>query len=129
MAQINGPVNLNMLDAPVIDQTGSGPDQDRWLSNVVDIINSSFTTLNELFKNVITFTSIDVGGAGAGPISVSVPGLSTSGYVNVNLISSSNNVSVQTVTPGANAFDITFSADPGASAIIAYQAFISKPQG
>jgi len=64
---------------------------------------------------------------GAGPINVTVTGLTASGYVNVNLISSSNPVFISNVTPGNGSFSITFSSDPGASAIIVYQAFIAKP--
>ena len=122
------PFNLNAVDSPILEQTQFGPDMKRWLSDLVDIVNNNFIILNQAFTNLITSAGIDVGGAGAGPLSVSVVGLTSSGYVNVTLISSSNPVSVLTVTPGTNAFDITFSADPGASAIIVYQAYIARPQ-
>lgn len=121
------PINLEVLDTPDVEQTEFGPDMKRWLANIVDIINANFSTLNQYANNLITAAGVNVGGAGAGPITVNVIGLTASGFVNVNLISSSNPVTILTVTPGLNSFDITFSADPGASAIIVYQAFISQP--
>ena len=123
-----GPISLQPLPIPLLDQTDFGPDMDRWLANIVDIINSAFETLNEAFANFITSAGIDVGGSGAGPITVTVVGLTSSGYVNVNLISSSNPVTITSVVPGNGSFDITFSGDPGASAIIVYQAFTAQPQ-
>lgn len=123
-----GPINLDVLDPPELEQTQFGPDMKRWLSNIVDIINANFDILNETFTNLITVQSINIGGSGAGPIVVSVPGLTPSGFVNVNLLSSSNPVTVANVTVGTNQFSVTFSADPGASAIIAYQAYTAQPQ-
>jgi hypothetical protein len=125
---VAAPINLEVLDAPILEQTNFGPDMDKWISNVVDIVNSSFMTLNNVFANVLAISSVDIGGSGAGPINVSVPGLSSSGSVTVNLISSSNGVSIMTVTPGTNQFSVTFSGDPGASAIIQYIAFTAAPQ-
>jgi hypothetical protein len=126
---INSPVQLDVLDPPDVDQTEFGPDMKRWLSNVVDIINASFMSLNNALGGLIAVAGVNIGGGGAGPISVTVTGLTASGLVNVNLISSSNPVTIVNVTPGLNSFTITFSADPGASAIIVYQAFIQNPQG
>jgi hypothetical protein len=37
-------------------------------------------------------------------------------------------VTITSVVTGAGSFDIIFSGDPGASAIIIYQVFSSKPQ-
>lgn len=123
-----GPINLNVLDPVDLDQVSFGPDAKRWLTDVVDIINASFVTISQAFANLITAAGIDVGGAGAGPITVTVVGLTSSGFVNVQLISSSNPVTISSVVPGNGSFAITFSADPGASAIIVYQAFTVKPQ-
>lgn len=122
------PINLEVLDPPIIEQTQFGPDMDRWITNIVDIINSSFSTLSQAFSNFITSEGINIGGMGVGPIMVNVTGLTSSGYVNANLISSTNPVSISSVAPILNGFNITFSADPGASAIIVYQAFTAQPQ-
>ena len=123
-----GPINLQVLDTPDVEQTEFGPDMKRWLSNIVDIINDDLILLNNAFANLITSNGIDVGGGGAGPLVVSVIGLTPSGFVNATLISSSNPTSIASIVPGTNQFNITFTADPGASAIIVYQAFIAQPQ-
>lgn len=116
--------SFDVLDPPIVEQTKFEPDMKRWLSNIVDVINANFN----LLKNMIAVAGVDVGGGGAGPISVTVTGLTSSGSVNVNLISTTNpGVTISTVTPTTNAFNITFSADPGASAIIVYQAFTQSP--
>ena len=122
-----GPINLELLDPPIIEQTQFGPDMDRWITNIVDIINASFMTINNIFANALAFSSADIGGSGAGPIAVSVPGLTASGSVTVNLLSSSNPVSITSVVLSSNQFAVTFSGDPGASAIIQYSAFTSAP--
>jgi hypothetical protein len=122
---VAGQLNLNLLDAIDVEQTQFGPDMKRWLTNMVDIANEQFLA----FDNLIANLGVDVGGGGAGPISVPVIGLTANDFVNVRLISTSNaGVTVLTVTPGLNAFDITFSADPGGSAIIVYQAISAQPQ-
>lgn len=124
-----GPINLDVLDTPIVEQTNFSPDMQRWLSNVVDIINASFASLNQAFANVITAQGVNVGGGGAGPINVTVTGLTPSGYVNATLISTTNpNISIVSVVPGTNQFAITFSGNPGASAIIVYTAFTKQPQ-
>jgi len=125
---VAGPVSLNAIDTPDLEQTQFGPDMQRWLANTTDSINESLRIISEAFSNLITANGTDVGGAGAGPITVTVTGLTPSGFVNANLISSSNPVTILSVVPGTNGFDITFSADPGASAIIVYQAFTAQPQ-
>lgn len=115
-----GQLDLNLLDTPDVEQTQFGPDMKRWLANAVDIINRWF----QAFADLIQAAGIDIGGGGAGPITVPVIGLTADGFVNARIISTSNpNITILTVTPGLNGFDITFSADPGASAIIVYQAF------
>lgn len=121
-------INLVTLDTAIIDQTNFGPDMKNWISNLTDYLNQNFMALNLAITNLIAVAGIDVGGSGVGPISVTVTGLTSSGYVNVQLISSSNLVKISSVIPGTNQFNITFSGDPGASAIIVYQAFITQPQ-
>lgn len=124
------PIKLEVLDAPILTQTNFGPDQQRWLSNMVDIINASFMILNSTFNNLITAQGINIGGSGAGPITVSVIGLTATGFVAPQIISTTNpNITIANVVPGLNSFAITFSADPGASAIIKYLAFTQQPQG
>lgn len=125
---MGAPINLNVLDPPILEQTQFGPDMNRWISDIVDIINASFTTLNQAFSSILAVGQIDVGGSGAGPLSVTVSGLMSTNYVSVALVSSSNPVTIASVVPGNGSFSITFSADPGASAIIVYQAFVTQPQ-
>jgi hypothetical protein len=128
------PINLEVLDPPDVDQTQFGPDMKRWLSNVVDIINASFTTLsdsinflNNSFSYFISSAGINIGSMGAGPINVAVEGLTPSGFVTATIVSSSNPATITNITPLTNSFDITFSADPGVNAIIVYQAYMSQP--
>lgn len=123
-----GPINLNAVDTPMLEEVNFGPNAAKWLTDLVDIINGSFTTLNQAFANLLAVGQTDVGGSGAGPISVTVAGLTASNFVNVTLVSSTNPVTISSVVPGAGSFNITFSGDPGASAIIVYQAFTVQPQ-
>jgi len=125
---VGAQINLEVLDTAILEQTNFGDDMKRWLSNLVDVINATNQILTNIIGTLITSAGINVGGSGAGPISVTVVGLTASGYVSVQLVSSSNPVSILTVTPTTNAFDITFSADPGASAIIIYTAFTAPLQ-
>lgn len=122
------PISLEVLDTAILEQTQFGPDMNRWITNVVDIINGSFTILSNAINNLITVATIDIGGSGAGPINVTVVGLTASMYVYVNLLSTSNTgVTVSNVVAGTDQFSVTFSADPGTHAIIAYQAYTSQP--
>lgn len=128
--------DLDVLDPPDVEQTQFGPDMKRWLSNIVDIINANFTTienditaLNNAMSFLIEAKGVDIGGSGAGPITVNVIGLTANGFVNVTLVSTTNpGITIVSVVPGLNSFAITFSSDPGASAIIVYQAYIAPPQ-
>lgn len=125
---MGAPINLDVLDPPVLDQTQFGPDMDRWITNIVDIINASFSTLNQAFSTLLAVGQTNVGSSGIGPISVTVTGLMSNNYVSVTLVSSSNPTTISSVVAGSGSFSITFSADPGASAIIVYQAFVTQPQ-
>lgn len=120
---------FNVLDSPILEQTSFGDDMKNWLSNTVDIINSAIMTVDNIFLNVLDIATFDAGGGGPGPIPVPVLGLTPSGFVIARLISSTNPVTIIDVTPGTNQFTVTFSGNPGASAIIAYQAFSQNPQG
>jgi len=122
------PIQLEVLDSPLLEETNNwGDHAKQWLSNVVDIINASFSTVQNSFGLLITAQGINVGGMGASAI-VTVVGLTTTGFVNANIVSTTNTgISISSITPAVNQFTINFSADPGASAIIYYQAFASKP--
>jgi hypothetical protein len=126
--QINPPVSLDVLDPPILEQTQFGDDAKQWLSNIVDIINASFQTLNQALANILAVGQTNVGGSGSGPITVTIAGLQTTNYVAVTLVSSTNPVTIMAVTSGSGSFNVTFSADPGASAIIVYQAYTTQPQ-
>lgn len=123
-----GPIDLQAVDTPMLDETNWGPNASQWLTTLVDIINAAFSQLNSAFAGLLAVGQIDVGGSGAGPITVVVTGLMASNFVNVSLVSSTNDVTISSVVVGAGSFDITFSGDPGPSAIIVYQAFVSQPQ-
>lgn len=85
-------------------------------SLVDDAAASNARTTLQIFSAVTG----NIGGAGAGPISVVVAGMSASSTIVGTLESSSNAVQVQTIVATATGFDVTFSGDPGASAILNY---------
>ncbi len=74
--------------------------------------------------NIKADSTADIGGAGAGPISVVVAGLTASSKIVATIASSSNVVSVAKCIATATGFDITFSGDPGAACVVNYVAFI-----
>ncbi len=122
-------INNEVLDTPMIDQTNFGPDMDRWITNIVDIINANFSPISSYLNNIISSGGLNLADTWPTPVTVPVMGLTSSGYVNVNLISTTNpGVTIVSAVAGTNDFVLTFSADPGASAIIVYQAFMSQPQ-
>lgn len=75
--------------------------------------------------NIIAATSGNIGGAGAGPLNVVVAGLTAASVVVATIESSSNPASVIACTAGTGSFDITLSADPGATCLVNYIAFIA----
>jgi hypothetical protein len=79
----------------------------------------------QLKANIKAATTADIGGAGAGPITVALTGLTATSVVVATVESSTNPVSVVACTAGTNEFDITFSADPGAACLVNYIAFIA----
>jgi len=125
-----GQINLNTVDTPMLEETNFGPNAKQWLTTLVDIINANFTTLTNAIGNLylLSGAEMDIGGGGAGPLTVTVAGLVPTNFVNVTLVSSTNAVTITSVVPGTGSFNITFSGDPGASAIIVYQVFSSQPQ-
>lgn len=128
MAEPTNPVTLDQLDPPILEQTQFGDDMKRWLGNIVDILNADLQILSNALQFLIQANGVDIGGGGAGPISVPVVGLTSSGFVTVTLISTQlPDVTIASVTPTTNAFNITFSSNPGTSAIIVYQAYTEEP--
>jgi len=73
-------------------------------------------------NNILAVRSADVGGAGATVVVTQVGVVATSVVV-VNIVSSTNPVEVQTVSPGTGDFTVVFTGDPGASCILNYVAF------
>lgn len=117
--------NLNTVDTPMLEETEFGPNAKQWLTTLVDTINTTFQS----FAMLLAVGQINVGGSGAGPITVTVADLLSTNYVSAILVSSTNpNITIESITPANGSFNITFSADPGASAIIVYQAFAKQPQ-
>ena len=122
-----GPINLEALDAPIVEQTKFEPDMQRWLTNIVDIINASFITITNGFANLIFTGQVSLSSPGTSAV-ISVTGLLATNYVNVTVVSTTNaNITASVTTVSSGSFTVTFSADPGTSAIIAYQAFSSQP--
>lgn len=78
----------------------------------------------QLKADVTAATTANIGGAGAGPLTVTVAGLTTSSVVVATVATSSNAVSVIKAVAGTGNFDVTFSADPGATCTLNYVAYI-----
>ncbi len=78
----------------------------------------------QLSANIKSASTADIGGAGAGPISVVVAGLTAASKIVATIASSSNVVSVAKCIATATGFDITFDADPGAACVVNYVAFV-----
>ncbi len=75
--------------------------------------------------NIKAATTADIGGGGAGPISVAVAGLTTASVVVASIESSSNAVAVAKCNATGTGFDITFTGDPGVACLVNYVAFIA----
>jgi hypothetical protein len=89
-------------------------------------VDSGVATTNvQLKTQVKAAITGNIGGAGAGPITVTVAGMTAASPVVATLASSSNAVSVLVAVAGSGGFNVTFSGDPGASAILNYVAYIA----
>jgi hypothetical protein len=75
--------------------------------------------------NIKAATTGNVGGAGAGPISIAVAGMTAASVVVATVEGSSNPVSVIAANATGTGFDVTFSGDPGATCTLNYIAFIA----
>lgn len=109
-------VRLN-IDTPQIQENELPPELNKWFSNIVDQLNSNF-------GNIIATRTVDIGGGGAGPISVAVPGMTAESIIIPSIQSSTNAVTIEKATATATGFDILFSGDPGVSAFINYVVFL-----
>lgn len=76
-------------------------------------------------NNIKAAVTANIGGGGAGPISVAVAGATTSSVANATIATSSNTVSVAKCVTTNTGFDITFSGDPGATCTVNYVLFIA----
>lgn len=89
-------------------------------------VDSGVATTNvQLKTQVVAARTANIGGGGAGPISVVVAGLTAASIVTASIQASTNTVSVSKVTATATGFDILFSADPGATCTVNYIAYIA----
>ena len=101
------------IDSPPIYDTEFESSFENWLTNLTDQINTNIALMPAAVSD-------DLGGAGAGPIDVTVAGLTSSGVVVATMKSSTNGVGVLETEAALGKFTVTFDADPGASAIINY---------
>lgn len=79
----------------------------------------------ELVSNVKAQQTGNIGGAGAGPLTVTQAVCTAASIITANVVSSSNPCFVQAITAGIGSFDVTMSADPGASLILNYVMFVA----
>lgn len=108
----NAAVTVNHL-ASFVDTAGTVQD------------SGVLTSAVQLNTNIKAGHTINIGGGGAGPITVNLTGVTSSSVIVGTIISSSNAVQIQTIAPGSGTFAVTFSGDPGASAIVSYVAFLA----
>lgn len=95
--------------------------------DIVGTIGNSgvLTSAVQLKANIKAATTASIGGAGAGPLTVTVAGLTAASVVVATIESSSNPASVIACTAGTGNFNVTLSADPGASCLLNYVAFVA----
>ena len=97
-------------------------------NNLLDVqsIPTARTNLGaQAQANIRAGVTGNIGGAGAGPITVTTVGLTTSSIVVATVKTSSNPCSVISTVAGTGNFTVTFSADPGANCTLNYEAFVS----
>lgn len=78
----------------------------------------------QVAANIKANRTANIGGGGAGPISVVVAGVTAASIITGSIQASSNPVDIQKITATATGFDILFSADPGATCTVNYVAFV-----
>lgn len=116
---------LLSLDRFPIEAAHLDPTVERWFTTLIDQYNQLVMEIQDFQGNIIATRTANIGGAGAGPISVLVSGMTANSVIIAQIQSSTNAVSVQKVTATATGFDILFSGDPGASAFVNYQVFLT----
>lgn len=90
------------------------------------VADSGIATSNvQLKTQVKAVLTGNIGGTGAGPLTVTVAGMTSASVVVATVSSSSNPCYVLTAVPGSGSFALTVSADPGASLIVNYIAYIA----
>jgi hypothetical protein len=122
---------INRTDLPNVDTSQNNQGLNdlfvQWLSTTVDVLNQDIDTIENALNNIIAIGVATVGGTGAGPYTVTVTGLTSTGYVQAMLLSSTNSVTIVSIVPGAGSFQITFSGDPGAGSLLKYSAYSAQP--
>lgn len=98
------------------------PTQSNWYA--VAKVGTDTSLVAPLNSNIIAGKTADIGGGGAGAITVAVSRLTASSVVVATIESSTNTVAVAKVVAGAGEFDITFDGDPGAACVVNYVAFV-----
>lgn len=89
------------------------------------MIDAGIVSTNvQLKSGVKAVTTADIGGGGAGPITVASASLTAASVIVATIKSSTNTVAVAKCVAGAGNFNITFTADPGASCIVNYVAYV-----
>lgn len=91
-------------------------------SGVAGLMVSSGVAASNLQNktNIKAARTADIGGGGAGPLSVVVAGMTAASIIVGDIQSSSNPVTIQKITATGTGFDILFSGDPGASCFVNY---------
>ncbi|CAB4128413.1 hypothetical protein UFOVP270_20 [uncultured Caudovirales phage] len=83
------------------------------------------TSALQLNTSIKAQTTGNIGGAGAGPLTISQAACTSSSVILCSVKSSSNPCYVITIVPGSGSFTVTMSADPGASLIMDYVLFVA----
>jgi hypothetical protein len=109
-------VRLN-IDRPQVQGNELPTELNKWFPNIADQLDTNF-------GNIIATRTADIGGHGAGPISIAVPGMSADSIVLGVMQSSTNGVGIISTTATSTGFDILFNGDPGAHAFVNYIAFL-----
>ncbi len=90
------------------------------------VVDSGVATSNlQLKTQVKAVLTGNIGGAGAGPLTVTVAGMTAASVVVATVSSSSNPCYVLTTVAGTGSFALTVNTDPGASLIVNYIAYIA----
>jgi hypothetical protein len=78
----------------------------------------------QLAANIHSTRTADIGGGGAGPITVAHTGSTVNSIVTATINASTNTVAIAKATAGVDQIDFLFTADPGASCLVNYNVFI-----